>query len=326
MVGPLTVMTDENGGFVVEVPPSSDASISSGIPAILPTSIANIPGSSLSGTGEQIAQIAAANGGVIDILATRLVEPAPICLIPGGSNVADALRFGFTNRSGSKLEVMIEPLNSLSSVSGLAFPPSEFDSTDMSLPNDYLGFEWTLENFTWTDPATGQEMVSASWKLLGKEVVLNQPRSSVPICTGRGGYDGCRQFTDEMADQLFQSATESVRRLSTMAEQARKSSFWRKGERFVNPFLRQTAAGLRGIRSILQKLPANRFICESGPPQGCSTVAFPRAQLLKNFERIIGIKLPWGLRHMMRQLPRERKKFKSQLDLLPSEYVVCPNG
>lgn len=325
MVGPITVMTDENGGFVVEVPPSSDASISSGIPAILPTSIANIPGTSLSGTGEQIAQIAAANGGIIDIIATRLVEPAPICLIPGGNNLADALRFGFTNRSGSTLEVSVEALNSLSSVSGLAFPPSEFDSTDQTLPDNYLGFEWTLENFTWTDPTTGQEMVSSSWKLLGKEVVINQPRGEVPLCAGRGGYDGCREFTEEMTDQLFESATESVRRLSIMAEQARKSSFWRKGERFVNPFLRQTATGLRGIRTILQKLPANRYICENGPPPGCSTVSLPRAELMRNFERIIGIKLPWGLRHLMRQLPRERRKFKSQLDLLPSQYVVCPN-
>jgi len=325
MVGAFTVITDENGDFRVDVAPGSNASISSGLPAIVPTSLAGTPGASLLGTAEEISQIMANNGGIIQILAGRLVEPAPICLIPGGNNLADALRFGFTNRSGSTLEVVIEALNSLSSVSGLAYPPSEFASIEPEQPDNYLGFDWTLENFTWTDPSTGQEMVSASWKLLGKEVMLSQPRSELPICPGHGEYDGCREFTDEMADQLFQVATESVRRLSKLARQARKSSYWRKGERFVNPFLRQTASGLRGIRTILQKLPKPRYICEDGPPPGCTVVAFPRAELMKNFERIIGMKLPWGLRHIMPQLPRERGKFKSQLDLLPSQYVVCPN-
>ena len=325
IVGAFTVVTDENGDFRVEMASGADASISSGIAAIVPTSIAGTPGTSLSGTVEQISQIMADNGGNIQIFAGRLIEPAPICLMPGGNNVSDALRFGFTNRSGLTLEVIIEALNSLSSVSGLAYPPSEFPSTDQELPDGTTAFEWTVaDNFNWTDPNTGQEMVSASWKLLGKEVMINQPRAELPICTG-GGYEGCRVFTDEMTDQLFQAATESVRRLSKLAEQARKSSYWRRGERFVNPFLRQTASGLRGIRTILQKLPKNRYICENGPPPGCTLANFPRAELLKNFERIIGMKLPWGLRFMMPQLPRERQKFKSQLGQMPAQYVVCPN-
>ncbi len=322
-VGALLVTTDEDGQFLAAVPPSQDAQISSGIKAIKYERIADEEREVLEGTVEQIAQIAAAKGGVIVIEASRRVNPEPICLAYNSQTGAEVLWFRYTNRFGETLEVPQTGLNSLSSPSGQPYPVSEFKSTEATQPDGYYGYEWALEFFTWFNSGTNQEMVSASWKLLGKEVSVEQPKAEVPLCESSGDLRGCSLIPQAMTNKLFSQALSTVTRLSQRCVQAQKRGEWKAEGKFRNPYLNRAAVVLKAMRRILSRLPATRYTCDGSAPPGCTAQTYPKEQLMAAFQKILQVKLPKGLKGIRKHYPDEIMRFRAKLNEQPNTFYSC---
>jgi hypothetical protein len=321
-IGNQTVSTDSDGRFQLLVPAADDASISSGLRAIKFESIANEAREELVGTATDVAAVASANGGEIVIEASRRINPEPICLTYSNTG-AEVLWFRYTNRFGETLQVPQVGLNSLSSPSGQPYPISDFLSTEESQPDGFYGFEWGVDFFTWLNAGTNQEMVSASWQLLGKEVSIEQPKTEVPLCPSPGEIAGCAEFSERMLSRLFEQALSTVSRLSRECDRAKKRGIWAPSGTFRNPYLRQAASSLRAIREKLNALPANRYICDNVAPAGCQLRSYPRAQILADFDRILAVKLPKGLRHITKRYPTERRAFLAELNRQPATFYAC---
>ncbi len=322
-VGQISVNTDGEGRFQAQVPLTQDASISSGLKAIKFEKIADEQREQLEGTGEQIAEVATAKGGLIIVEASRRVNPEPICLAYNSQTGAEVLWFRYTNRFGETLDVPQMELNSLSSPSGQPYPVSEFKSSDETQPDGLFGFEWAIEFFTWFNSGTNQEMVSASWNLLGKEVMVEQPKSEVPLCPSSGEFAGCTEFSEAMSSRLFEQALSTVTRLSKECEKAKKRGLWAPKGTFRNPYLGQAARSLRAIRERLNRLPANRYVCDGAAPAGCQLNTYPKAGILADFDRILRVKLPKGLQHLIKRYPAERRRFVAEINKQPSNFYSC---
>jgi hypothetical protein len=322
-IGEVLVSTDVEGRFQAQVPLTQDAQISSGLKAIKFERIADEEREVLEGTGEEIATIAASKGGLIVVEASRRVNPEPICLAVSAETGAEVLWFRYTNRFGETLEVPQIELNSLSSPSGQPYPVSQFKSIDESKPDGFYGFEWATDFFTWFNSATNQEMVSASWTLLGKEVAVEQPKSEVPICPMSGELAGCTEFTRTLSNRLFQQTLSTVSYLSRQCERAKKKGEWKPTGRFRNPYLEQAGRSLRAIRKELQALPANSYICDGATPAGCEARTYPKTELQQQFDRILQVKLPKGLKRLVKLYPTERRKFLAELGKQPTTYYYC---
>jgi hypothetical protein len=321
-IGQISVSTDAEGKFQAQVPLSQDASISSGLLAIKFDKIADEEREVLPGTGEQVAAVATAKGGLIVVEASRRINPEPICLAYNQTG-AEVLWFRYTNRYGETLEVPQMGLNSLSSPSGQPYPVSEFRSSDETQPDGFYGYEWAIEFFTWFNSGTNQEMVSASWTLLGKEVMVEQPKSEVPLCPSSGELAGCTEFSEAMSSRLFEQALSTVSRLSKECDKAKKRGLWAPKGTFRNPYLKQAAKSLRAIRAQLNALPANRYLCDGAAPAGCQQRTYPKANILAEFDKILRVKLPKGLQHIMKRYPAERRKFVAEINKQPTTFYSC---
>jgi hypothetical protein len=322
-IGEISVSTDFEGKFQAVVPVSQDASISSGLKAIKFETIADEQRETLPGTGADIAAIAATKGGWIVIEASRRVNPEPICLTYNETG-AEVLWFRYTNRYGETLQVPQMGLNSLSSPSGQPYPVSEFRSTDETQPDGFFGFEWGIDFFTWFNSTTNQEMVSASWKLLGKEVMVEQPKAEVPLCPSSGELAGCTEFSEAMSNRLFEQALSTVTRLSQECEVAKQMREWSPQGNLRHPYFRTAARALRNIRQILRSLPRNRYICDGAAPAGCQTRTYPKTAILAEFDSILRVKLPSGLqRRLPRLYPRQRRAFIAELNRQPTTFYSC---
>jgi hypothetical protein len=277
----------------------------------------------LAGSGAELAAVAAANGGSIHIEVSSRIKPEPLCLAVSADDGREVLWFRYTNRFGETLEVGEPALNSLYSPSGAPYPIASFDSTDPSKPDGYLGFEWALDYFKDVDPATNREIIRAVWKLLGKEVAVEQPKEEVPICSESGGVLACSLLPAVKEDEIFQAAVSTVSRLARECEKAKKRGLWKPTGTFRNPYFKRAAKGLRKIREILRQIPSRRLVCPAGVPQGCAEQTFPRAQILAQYENILKIKLPKGLKQLVKLYPAERRVFMSVLSQEPERYIVC---
>lgn len=284
--------------------------------------IAGTPVETLSGSASEIEQIASSQGGILDIMTSRRVRPEAICRVYDGNLGVEALRFAFTNRYGEALNVSSQGLNSIESVSGVPYPIASFGSTDITKPDGYLGFTWPMDYFKWFDPARNQEVVSTTWKLLGKQVFVDAPQSDIPICSQAGGFSGCSAFNDTLTNRIYEQALSSVTRLSNQALKLKAEGVWKPVGKMRTPYYNSAARSLRSIR-ILLRLPSDRYVCTEAVPQACRTVVFPKAQLQSEFDKIFKVKLPNGLRSLVRLVPPERKKFQAELKKLPNSYVTC---
>jgi hypothetical protein len=322
-LGETSVSTDSEGKFQVQVPLNQDASISSGLKAIKFEKIAGEEREVLEGTGEQIASIAAQQGGVIVIDASRRVNPEPICRAYSTDTGAEVLWFRYTNRYGETLSVPQIELNTLMSPSGQPYPVSEFRSIDSTQPDGLYGFEWPIEFFTWFKSDTNQEMVSAAWKLLGAEVAVEQPREEVPLCLESGELKDCSRISQGITNRIFEQALSTVTEIAKESEKAKKAGQWRPKGNFRLPHHKQAARSLANIRKILRSLPTNRYSCTGSTPANCSVVVFPKAQILAEYQKIFTVKLPPGLQRLVKKYPGERRKFLVELRKHPERYVTC---
>lgn len=320
--GSVVATSDANGLIQVSMPSENVADVSSGIIAVKVESIAGTPVESLGGSGAEIEQIANSQGGILDIVTSRRVKPEALCRVFDGDLGLEALRFPFTNRYGEALNVSSQGLNSIESVSGVPYPIASFGSTDSAKPDGYLGFTWTMDYFKWFDPARNQEVVSATWTLLGKKVSVDAPQSDIPICSQAGDFSGCSAFNDTLTNRIYEQALSSVTRLSNQALKLKAKGAWRPVGKVRTPYYNSAARSLRGIRALL-RLPNNRYVCSEAVPQACRTILFPKAQLHSEFDKIFKVKLPSGLRSLVRLVPSERKKFQAELKKLPNSYVTC---
>lgn len=322
-IGEIPLSTDAEGRFLAQVAPDQDAAISSGLKAIKFDKIAGEEREVLEGTGEQIAAIAAQQGGLIVVDASRRVNPEPICRAYSADTGAEMLWFRYTNRYGEVLSVPQAELNSLLSPSGQPYPVSEFKSTSEGEPDGLYGFEWSIEFFTWFKSGTNQEMVSAAWKLLGTEVAVEQPKEEIPFCASPAELLGCYQFSSQLSNRVFEQTLLTVSRLSSECDKAKKRGLWKPKGTFRNPFLGQSARSLRAIRELLRRLPRNRYICENVAPAGCSMYEYPKAELLGQFDKILRVKLPKGLERITRFYAPERRKFLAELRKQPDRFYSC---
>jgi hypothetical protein len=320
--GSVVATSDSNGLLQVTIPRQSVADVSSNILAIKVESIAGTPVETLSGTAAEIEQIASSQGGVLDIVTSRRVNPEQLCRVYDSDLGAEAIRFPFTNRYGEALAVSSQGLNSIESVSGVPYPIASFGSTDSAKPNGYLGFTWAIDYFKWFDPARNQEVISASWMLLGKRVSIDAPQSEIPICSQAGEFGGCVGFNDTLTNRIYEQALSSVTRLGNQAIALKAKGVWRPVGRVRTPYYNSAARSLRNIRALL-RLPNDRYVCADVVPQGCRTIVFPKTQLQSEFDKIFKVKLPSGLRSLVRLVPSERKKFQAELKKLPNSYVTC---
>jgi hypothetical protein len=320
--GAVVATSDANGLIQVNITSDTVADVSSNISAIKIESIAGTPVETLTGSAAEIAQIATRQGGVLDIVTSRRVNPEALCRVFDSELGVEAIRFPFTNRYGEALSVSSQGLNSIESVSGVPYPIASFGSTDSTKPDGYLGFTWSLDYFKWFDPARNQEVVSASWTLLGKQISVDAPQSDIPICSQAGEFGGCAAFNDTLTNRIYEQALSSVTRLSNQALTLKIKGVWRPIGKVRTPYYNSAARSLRNIR-VLLRLPTSRYVCAEAVPQSCRTVVFPKSQLQSEFDKIFKVKLPSGLRSLVRLLPAERKKFQAELKKLPSSYVTC---
>ena len=306
----------------VNVPSGEPADVSSNILAIKVESIAGTPGQTLAGTGVEIAQIAANQGGVLDIATSRRIEAEELCRVYDTDLGVEAIRFPFTNRYSDTLTVASQGLNTIESISGVPYPIASFGATDSTKPDGYLGFTWSMEDFKWYDPAREQEVISATWTLLGKSVSIDAARDDIPICSQAGEFGGCTAFNDALSNRLYEQAVSSVTRLGNQALSLKAKGIWKPAGKVRTPYYNTAARSLRNIRMLL-RLPSSRYVCAEAVPQGCRTIVFPKAQLQSEFDKIFKVKMPPALRSLVRLVPSERKKFQAELKKLPGSYVTC---
>lgn len=320
--GAVVATSDQNGFIQVSIPSQVSADVSSNLLAIKVESIAGTPVETLPGNAATIAQIASAQGGVLDIVTSRRVEAEQLCRLYDTDLGVEAIRFPFTNRYSEALSVASQGLNSIESVSGVPYPIASFGSTDTTRPNGYLGFTWPLDYFKWFDPERGQEVVSATWTLLGKSVSLDAPANEIPICSQAGDFGGCTAFNDTLSNRIYEQALSSVTRLSNQALSLKAKGIWKPAGRVRTPYYTTAARSLRNIRALL-RLPSSRYVCAEVVPQGCRVITFPKTQLQSEFDKIFKVKMPAALRSLVRLVPTERKKFQAELKKLPASYVTC---
>jgi hypothetical protein len=318
----VVATSDENGSISVSVPRDSPADIASGLKAIKLERIAETPTETLSGSGLELENIANLRGGLIDIVASRRVNPEQLCRVFDNNLGVEALRFPFTNRYGETLPVSSTGLNSLSSPSGVPYPPASFASTDLTRPPGYLGFTWPLEYFTWFDPVQNREIVSATWKLIGKEVSVSQAAQDIPICQESGQYGDCSPLSGSLINRVYEQAFSSVTVLSNQAMKLKKKGIWRPTGKIRTPYYAVAGDSLRSIRALL-RLPPGSLVCPNATPQACRQVEIPKAQLQQQVDRIFKAKLPRALRSLLKLIPAERRKFQAELKKLPDRYVTC---
>jgi hypothetical protein len=322
-IGQAPVTTDSEGKFQAKVARNQDASLSSGLKAIKFEKIAGEEREVLEGTGEQIATVAAQQGGLIVIDASRRVQPEPLCRTFSADNGAEVLWFRYTNRFGEVLSVPQAELNTLLSPSGQPYPVSEFKSTDETQPNGFYGFEWPIEFFTWFKSDTNQEMVSAAWKLLGAEVAVEQPKEEVPLCADSFELRGCSRLSEGISNRIFDQAVSTVTEIAKESEKLKKIGLWRPKGNVRLPHHKQAGRSLSSIRKILRKLPTNRYSCTGGVPPNCSVVVFPKSRILAEYDKIMLVKLPPGLQKLVKKDPVERRKFLVELRKHPDRFVTC---
>jgi hypothetical protein len=316
-------VADADGKISVHVPSTADASLSSGLSALKVERIGGDEKEMLSGTGAEIAQIAATNGGSITVAVSSRISIAPICLAYSQDSGKEVLWFRYTNRFGETLEVSDSGLNTLMSPSGLPYPISAFHSTDDTKPDWYLGYEWLLDYFKDVDPISNREIIRATWKLLGKEVSVAQPKEEIPLCSAGGGLSGCSRYSDTAISKIYQQALSTVVSLTKECEKAKRQGLWRPQGKFRAPFLGQSAKSLSAIKQVLTRLPTDRYLCDAYVPQGCTYVDYPYRELLGEYERIFTVKLPRGLKQIVRKYPAERRKFIAELNKQPKKLVAC---
>lgn len=330
LVGVQSVTTDQQGEFSVSRPPSEVADVASGLLAVRFDAIAGIETEVLQGTGADVAAIAQASGGSLVIDATQRVKPEPLCFLQQGDS-GGMIRFPFTNRYGSTLTVESDKLNSLTSLADPSrgsdqepYPLADFESTEADKPDGHLGFEWSVNYFLWFDSTRNSEIVSAQWKLINETVSIDQPLSEVPLCPLPILLDRCSTYTRQISNKLYEQMFSSVTELTRQADRAAKRGKWRNRKgKFRTPFFRRAATSLRITREVLNRLGNPAYICPAGAPQGCSTIRFPKVEVLGQFDSILKVKLPKELRFLYRVLGSERIKFLRSLKEQPDSIVVC---
>jgi hypothetical protein len=179
-----------------------------------------------------------------------------------------------------------------------------------------------VEYFAWFDPTQNQEVVSATWKLIGKEVSVSQPLADIPICQDSGQFSDCAPISDSLVNKVYEQAFSSVTTLSNEAMRMRKKGIWRPTGRVRTPYYTVAGSSLRNIRALL-RLPTSKLICVSAIPGSCRQVEIPKVELQRQLDRIFRTKLPPALRGLLRIIPGERRKFQAELRKLPDRYVTC---
>lgn len=322
-VGSQAFTTDDNGKFMAQVSAADDASVSSGLEAIKIESINDVVRETLPGTGAEVVNAAALNGGLLAIEISSRVSLAPLCLARSVDTGGDVIWFRYTNRYGGPLDVEEQRLNRVFSPSGVPYPISRFESTDASKPDGWYGYEWPLDYFRDVVPGTDREVIRAAWELIGKKVTIEAPASEVPRCIDSLQDRGCSRYTVAMVNRLFRVATRTVRTLSDAATKAEREGRWNPNGTFRKPVFDRAAESLRAIRQLLNQLPPEMFLCTGGAPQGCRQRTYPKTELLAHYDSIFKIRLPKALRHLTKLYPGERRKFLAELQRQPDQFVTC---
>ncbi len=322
MVGTAHITAAPDGGFSVGVELNNDSSIASDLKALLVRSFNKQEMEVLTGTGREIVEFVATYGTPLVVEVAPRVKPEAICRTYGSETGQEVLRFPYTNRYIEDLTVTAENLNSLWSISGQPSPVSVFNRTDQSFPDGYYGFEWPISHFTWIDSA-GRERVSATWKLLGAEVSVDDYRENISFCELNGEVVGCAELAADMDNRLFRKAVSTVTELNKAAVRAKKAGLWIPKGKFRGPHFERAGRALRNIRVILRNLPPNRYLCPDPQPPQCRSVVYPKAALLTQFDSILSVKLPQGLTHLRKLYPQLRKDFIVELNKQPNWYLSC---
>jgi hypothetical protein len=219
--------------------------------------------------------------------------------------------------------VASESLNTVWSISGTPAPTSLFEASETAIPDDYYGFEWPISNFTWVDPS-GQERISAVWKILGKQTQVESAKDDVVFCAGGGAVGNCSLMPTKSTQTIISQAASTVFAISRAVTKAKVTKAWRSSSTsFRTTYQSRAAKALRNINTILRNLPVSRYICPNVAPPPCKDATFPKGALASEFESIFRVKLPKGLKEISKLYPKERQAFMNELKKHPDTYTYC---
>ena len=318
----MSVTAGPSGDFEIAVDLNQDASVMSGLPALKIDSFNDQESETLHGTGRDIVNFVATYGPSLEVAMSPRVTAETICRTYGTETGQDLLRFPYTNRHSIALTVESDLLNTLSSVTGNVSPIDTFYRTDSTNPAGYFGFELPIEHFIWFDQ-NGTERVIALWRLLGREIGVDSPKTDIQFCELGGELAGCQIVSETMDNKIFETAMAAARTLNTQAVKAKTSGRWKPTGKFRSPHFSHAARANKAIRAILQSLPTNRYLCPERAPSGCSTITYPKDALIQQFQRMLRAKLPEGLQHLRKLYPKLRSRFVAEVEKQPSSFLAC---
>jgi len=322
LFGTAEVTAGPDGSFLAQVPVDHDASVRSGIDALRILHINDREMELLAGTGRDIAAFMEPYGQILKISVSSRIVPGDPCLSYSSDTGEEILRFPYTNRGAQRYEVISPDLNTVWSISGTPAPAPAFEATNEFIPNNYFGFEWPLANFTWLD-SNGIEHVSAIWRLLGQQREINLLKSEILPCVIEGTINECAPITAAMAEDVIRHTMDTIFKLSQAALKTRDSTHWKASGKPRIPYLKRAARAIKGMRSIINSMPKKRYICPGQAPATCSSAAFPKAALTEQFDSILKVKLPKGLKKLVKIYPKFRTMFLNELKKQPDTFTYC---
>lgn len=164
------------------------------------------------------------------------------------------------------------------------------------------------------------ELGSLTWHFIGTRRVVD---SSTALCENGGEIGGCTKFEIDLIFDLFDVAKTTVIDLTKAIVKEQKKTKALKGD-LRKPYFTLMAQLLKRIRQ-LTSMPDNSYTCQE-VVASCIRVDIPKAELMKQFDKIFKVKLPKQLRNLYKRAPKDRKKYLAKLKALPDAYVYCPDN
>jgi hypothetical protein len=293
--GYATGLTDLSGEVSLRLPSSGYISVSSGLPVISFTPLADF------------AINFSAQSPVI-IEAERLVEPlANICQVLVGEE--EHVFFPYENKTDNTMSVPLQYhlINRILSPRGEAIPPELFApglvGNGFSIPKRYF------------DTGAG---LAGIWEFIGT-------RNSVPaqlnMCTDQGA-PACELLPPASFDSVFNYPRALVIKLTNASIKLGKRGKWRAKGNYRGPFFSRGGRALAKIKEIMNSLAGDNYQCNSPQPQ-CRIIAVPKVELMKAFKIIYTGSVPGGLKSLKKTEKRETAAYQRIVNALPDTVTKC---
>lgn len=293
--GYATGLTDMTGQVTLRLPSSGYVSVSSGLPVISFTPLADLA-----------INFSARSPVVIE--AERLVQPQPnICQVLVGDE--EHVFFPYENVTDTAMSVPLQYhlINRILSPRGEAIPPEIFApglaGNGFSLPKRYF------------DTGAG---LAGVWEFIGTQ---NYVPAQLNMCADQGA-PACELLPPTSFDQVFNYPRALVIKLTNASIKLGKLGRWKARGNYRGPFFSRGGKALAQIREIMNALGGDNYQCNTPQPQ-CRTVAVPKAELMRAFKVIYTGSVPSGLKSLKKTEKRETAAYERIVNALPDTVTKC---